>query len=152
MIDPMMIDPITILRAQQAGLPAAESHPDPPLVCFPMRPDTKQEKLPETFPAPSVTSADPVPDQMPGPVSALVRLAEAKGWKVLVTYSVGHEPHASHGTPSAKPKVKWALRMAIGQRRAVAVRTDDAWTSLWDWSPEQNMQRSPTLAAFQRVL
>jgi hypothetical protein len=149
-----MIDPITILRAQEAGLPAAESHPDPFLVCFPMRSewDVLHPATTETFPEPSVTSNDPVPDRMPGPVSRLVRLAELKGWTVAVTYSKGHEPHATHGTPSAKPKEKWAIRMVKSRRSARAVRTDETWTSLWDWSPEQFMQRSPSLTAFERVL
>lgn len=142
-----MIDPITLL-------PVAESCPDPFLVCFPMRSewDALHPATAETFPKPSVTSNDPVPERMPGPVGALVRLAELKGWKVAVTYSMGHEPHARLGTPSAKPKAKWALRMVAGTRRAVAVRTDDEWTSFWDWSPEQLMQRSGTLAAFERML
>ena len=150
-----MIDPITALRAQEAGLPAAESNPDAPLVCFPMRLDwekTRPGVLPDSFPAPTVTSHEPVPDRMPGPVAALVRLAESRGWTVLVTYSLGYEPHARLGTPSAKPKAKWALRMSSGTRRAIAVRTDDAWSSFWDWSPEQFMQRSATLAAFERML
>jgi hypothetical protein len=150
-----MIDPITLLRAAEVGLPAAESHPDPFLVCFPMRSewDALHPAAIKTFPEPTVTSNDPViPDTMPGPVSALVRLAESKGWTVAVTYSKGHEPHATHGTPSAKPKAKWAVRMIRGRCSARAVRTGDAWSSFWDWSPEQFMQRSPTLAAFERVL
>jgi hypothetical protein len=176
-----MIDPITVLRAQEAGLPAAESNPDVPLVCFPLRADWEQVKLREnhpngvpyqyrqnsgeyreqyqelltsrpTFPIPTVTSDDPVPEVMPGPVAGLLRLAESKGWTVLVTYSKGHEPHATYGTPSAKPKAKWALRMINGDRRAVAVRTDDAWSSFWDWAPDQFFQRAPSLAAFERVL
>jgi hypothetical protein len=150
-----MIDPITVLRAQEAGLPAAESNPDPPLACFPIRSEwekTQPAVLPDSFPIPAVTSDDPVPDVIPGPVSRLVVLAESKGWTVLVTYSKGHEPHAKLGTPSAKPKVKWALRMVKGARRAVAVRTDDAWSSFWDWAPDQFFQRAPSLAAFERAL
>lgn len=104
------------------------------------------------FPAPLVTSHDPIPGKAPAVVSKLIRLAEARNWKVELTYSEGYEPHATYGTPSAKPKAKWALRMARGERRAVAVRTDSAWTSLWTWSPDQFFQPAQGLHEFERAI
>lgn len=106
----------------------------------------------EPFPAPEVTSIDPIPEKVPAVVSALIRLAEQRGWSVQLTYSRGYEPHALYGTPSAKVKTKWALRMVRGEQRAVAVRTDSAWTSLWTWSSEHFFRESTGLREFEREL
>lgn len=105
-----------------------------------------EEKQP--FPAPSVTSLDPHDAAQPGPVVDLEALAVLYGWRTKVTHAVGHVPHASHGTPSAKAKTSWAIRASRGLDRAVAVRMDGTWTSFWTWSPSQLMVRSPTLADF----
>jgi hypothetical protein len=107
------------------------------------------------FPRPRVASTDPIPSYavQPGPVTQLKALAEGKGWLVSVTYSEGYEPHATTGRPSAKVKTKWALRMRRGQERAVAVRTDNAWTSFWHWSPLTTRPvGSGGLGEFEKVL
>lgn len=106
-----------------------------------------EEKQP--FPAPSVTSLDPHEAVQPGPVVDLEALAVLYGWRTKVTHAVGHVPHASYGTPSAKAKTSWAIRAMRGTDRAVAVRVDGAWSSFWTWSPAQLMTCSLTLAEFQ---
>lgn len=106
------------------------------------------------FPRPRVTSRDGIPEYAakPGPVADLETYAQEHGWTVSLTYSEGYEPHATTGRPSAKIKTKWAVRMVRGQERAVAVRTDAAWSSLWFWSPTQFFKESGGLTEFKRVL
>lgn len=108
---------------------------------------------PEEFPVPLVTSDDPLPASvlMPGPVADLARDMERAGWRAQITYAHGYVPHATHGRPSAKPKQSWAVRAVRGAQRAVAVREDDAWQSLWDWSAEHFFRRSPGLEVFVRA-
>jgi len=105
------------------------------------------------YPAPALTSAMPACDVVPGPVMLLKWHAECLGWICLSPrQSIGHVPHASHGTPSEKAKTLWSLRMMRGDRRAVAVRTDGSWSSLWTWSTTEFFSRHATLEAFREGL
>jgi len=125
------------------------------LACFPMRLEWELatgRNVTETqpFPAPlrhsdmSVLTLD-----VPRPVTDLEMYAMSHGWTTRLTMSEGWEPHAIHGRPSASPKVKWAVRMQRGVERAVAVRTDGAWSSMWTWSTSQFFRRYGTLEAFK---
>lgn len=141
------------LRAAENGLPwGGPAVPDPPLVCFPMPLSLDTRTDGEPYPPPLVTSDDPLRCVAPGPVAELGKLAGLMLWNVQITYSEGHLPHARLGTPSEKAKKIWALRMARGAQRAVAVRTDGSWTSLWTWSPQRMAARSRTLADFENQL
>lgn len=115
------------------------------------RRDPAPERAP--FPEPLVSSRDGWrADVMPGPVHDLVALAESRGWITSEPqYAEGFTPHASHGTPSAKPKTSWAVRMRRGEMRAIAVRMDGSWTSLWVLGPD-GMERHTTLGAFQEAI
>lgn len=152
-----MIDPITLLRAQEAGLPAAESHPDPPLVAFPLRVDweiaTGWKPPVAPYPAPTLTSRMPPVDAAPAPLESLRAYAAAAGWRVgIPRQSIGHEPHATHGRPGEAPKVFWSCRFQRGPREAVVVRAGSAWSSLWTWSSTQFFRRHATLEAFKEAL
>lgn len=150
-----MIDSITLLRAEAAGLPAAESHPDAPLVCFPLRIDweaSSEYQAPvEPYPVPSAVGHFVTVEAWPQPVKSLVAWANASGWSALVTRAVGTMPHASYGTPTTE-KESFAVRMAHGSRRAVAVRRGTAWDSFWTWGPEQFFTRHGTLEAFKQAI
>lgn len=84
---------------------------------------------PEPYPEPVVSSRDGVPGPKKTAVAALVRLAEAHGWSVQVTYAKGCFPHGATGRPGA-PKESLAVRMERGQERAVAVYVGG---STWSW-------------------
>lgn len=144
-----MIDPITILRAEEAGLPATESHPDPPLVCFPLRTDwegTLPVGLREPFPAPALPSRQSRALTFPTPsaVLALAEYAREQSWEVRTQYSQGHVPHGTTGKPSAL-KDMIALRFGrhpMTDRQAYAVYSRNAsggtwtWTSVMIWGPD----------------
>lgn len=152
-----MIDDITRLRAAAEGLAAGESHPDAPLACFPMRIDWEMASgyTPEAepFPAPSVTSADPIPDEAvkPGPVADLEVFAQSVGWATHTAYAYGCMPHATHGTPLA-PRASWSVKMARGTERAVAVRRGDDWDSFWYWSPVVFFTQASGLGTFKEAI
>lgn len=147
-----MIDHITRLRAEEAGLPAAESHPDPFLVCFPMPENLLVIPEPAQFPPPLTGATTRPVDDWPGPVEQLAALAATLGWNLKVTYAHGFTPHARLGTPSAMPKESWAIRLNRGDERAVAVRMAGMWSSFWYWSPNTLMRRSDTLIDFRARL
>lgn len=106
----------------------------------------------KAFPKPLVGATVKGPEDWPDPVADLAALARRSAWLYQVTYAKGWTPHASYGTPSAKPKESWALRMRRGQERAVAVRMDGSWSSFWYWSPDTLMSRSKLLEDFRQVL
>lgn len=110
----------------------------------------QQEEQP--YPVPSLTSDMQVPITASQPASGLQALARANGWDAVITFARGYLPHATHGRPSAAEKVSEAVRMARGSRRAVAVRMDGSWTSLWTWSDTEFFTRHATLEAFKRVI
>lgn len=154
-----MIDPITLLRAAEHGLPAAESHPDPPYVCFPMPSEWRamQPVAVESYPAPLVDSrSGAVPDAIPGPFQALQVHAEAHGWRTLAQYAHGWVPHATTGRPGAEPRESWALRLARGELGACAVylkgTTSWTWDSLFVWSPVRPYCRIKSVAGFKAEL
>lgn len=148
-----MIDSITLLRAQEAGLPAAESHPDQPLVCFPMRFEWEiaQGRLIQrctqrnctvcagpprvtdrdmAWPAPMVDSHPVEPDFMgKRAVVDMVALATAHGWHHEVTHAQGSYP--SLGRHPGPPMHSLAVRLWRGAERAVAVYVEAA--SGWEW-------------------
>jgi hypothetical protein len=98
---------------------------------------------------PPLQAAIEVPESSwPDPVRTLAARAVLSEWIYRVTYAKGYVPHGTTGRPSAKPKQTWAVRMMRDDCRAVAVRTDAAWTSFWTWSPRRMMERSLTLAGF----
>lgn len=137
-----MIDAITRLRADEAGLPAAESRPDPFLVSHPLRVDWEnaQPVVPESHAWPAPEKVATVVTEYGGKtaVAGLVDRVRARGWTVLVTEAKGCLP--SVGQRPSRQRVSYAVRMAQGARRAVAVYTDApeeggnwGWDSLWWW-------------------
>lgn len=106
------------------------------------------------YPAPIVTSNDPIPDGVtkPRPVADLEALARRAGWNINTTYAEGWVPHASHGTPGAEPKQSWAVRLERHGSRAVAVRMADTWTSFWVWSRNRGRHRILGLDNFKADL
>lgn len=142
---------VDLLRAEQAGLPLGESHPDEPLHCFPLRIDwemaTGWKPAAEPYPAPLRPSYEPAPITAPAPVTQLRKVLAPFGWTAEVTYAHGCMPHATHGRPG-EPQESWAVRLVRGPQRAVAVRLGAAWSSLWTWSTTQFFARHGTLEAF----
>jgi hypothetical protein len=126
------------------------------LACFPTRIEWEMATgwKPEVvaYPTPLVTSRTSLAVSAPAPVAGLEALAVSHGWDTLVTHSEGWEPHATHGRPGERPKVKWSVRMRRGQQYAVAVRTEGSWTSLWTWSTTQFFKRYSTLEAFKEAI
>ncbi len=109
------------------------------------------EKQP--YPQPALTSVMEPIDHVPGPVMLLKGYAERLGWISLTPrQSIGYVPHSLHGTPSKAAKSLWCLKMMRGDQRAVAVRTDGSWSSLWTWSSEEFFARHATLEAFKEAL
>lgn len=96
--------------------------------------------------------SEPITTTPPGPVLDLALLADRHGWSTRITGSRGHVPHATTGRPSAAPKEMWAVRCARGERRAVAVREDGAWHSLWVWSAHEFFQKLRLLEDFRAAL
>lgn len=82
------------------------------------------------YPAPLVRSTDGVPGPVKTAVTGLVKLAEAAGWTVRVTYAKGWMPNTKTGRPGKAPKETLAVRMERGTERAVAVY---AGASTWAW-------------------
>lgn len=123
----------------------------------PVKPEFYARKYPEPaqpYPAPLVTSDDPIPAGVtkPRPVADLEALARSVGWNVRSTYAEGYLPHAAHGTPGKEPKRSWAVRLERNGSRAVAVRTEDVWTSFWVWSRERGRHRILGLDNFRADL
>ena len=102
----------------------------------------------ETFPAPLRTSREPLGSPVPGPVGKIASAAMSAGWDVLVTQAEGYWPHATTGRPGVRPKVSWAVRLRRDDQRAVAVRVESSWMSLWYWTQVSPFQRAKTLAEF----
>lgn len=96
----------------------------------------------EPYPAPVISSRDGVQGPAKTAVRDLVRLAEAHGWKVEVTYAKGSFPNAATGRPGA-PKDSLAVRMARPLEQAIAVYVGG---STWSWGTL--VRSSP--AAFRR--
>lgn len=105
--------------------------------------------VPEPFPEPIVRSTDPISVPVPVPVAKTESLAQAAGWETCVTYSRGHQPHATHGRPGPAPVEMWAVRMRKGDLRAVAVRTGPAWDMLYTWSPREPWTKSADLGSLR---
>lgn len=141
------------LRADEVGLPLGESHPDEPLVCFPMRIEWEmtKTKVAKPYPGPRFTTADGHAEPArPGPVSELERLALDLGWRVRVMHSAGHPPHSTTGAPLAYREV-WSVRMARLGDYAVAVREGDKWQTMWV-VVNSEMTRYTTLGPFQEAI
>jgi hypothetical protein len=149
------IEALSRLRAAEAGLPLGEEGSAldrADYVAFPLKCEFPTAPESTTYPTPLHTSDDPPPAIVPAPVNDLAFLARAAGWQCRVTYSEGYTPHSRHGTPSANPKKIWVIRLMDGDKRAVAVRTDATWSSLWVWSPRRFYAKISLLADFQREL
>jgi hypothetical protein len=104
------------------------------------------------YPASLLTSDDPYDGPTSRPAADLLKLALAHGWTGRITYAKGYLPHAAYGTPSKVAKFSEALRLARGDRRAVAVRMDSSWESLWTWSATQFFIRYKLLDEFRAAL
>lgn len=150
-----MIDSITLLRAREAGLPAAESHPDPPLVCYPLKVDWVNaggyEDPVVPYPAPAVGAHLVEHTDWPRAVRTLAGHAQGLGWSLNVTRAVGTMPHATHGTPTTE-KESFAVRLVKGSRRAVAVYRGGSWESLWTWSGTETHHQCKNLGVFKEAL
>lgn len=138
-----MIDPVTLLRAQESGLPAAETHPDPPLVSFPLRLDWERTLPPagrEPWPDPELVNREVAADGKTA-VRDLVVLAQAHGWTAVVTQARGAWPGVA-GRPTIQ-RESLAVRLNRGDERAVAVYVEAAtgrtwaWDALWAWRAGQ---------------
>ena len=105
-----------------------------------------------TYPAPSLTSADPMPQPASAPAAQLLIVASSRGWTGTITMARGFMPHASYGTPGKREQFSEAVRLYRGEQRAVAVRRDGSWSSLWTWSRTQFFARYSTLEAFKEAL
>lgn len=134
-----MIDPITLLRAQEAGLPAAESHPDSPLVCFPMASEWRSmhpEPSHFLWPEPAIAARPMASDYLgKKAVKDLAHLATMHGWQYRVTYARGSWP--SVGQRPSRPLDSLAVRLWRGEYRAVAVYVEASeswkWSALYLW-------------------
>lgn len=131
-----MIDEITRLRAAEVGLPAAESWPDPPLACFPLRIDWPGSRLEaEPYPVPVVDSRAGVePTLWPSSLVKMQSYAIGRDWRVTRSYSRGCMPHGSTGRPG--PVKDWyGLRLAAGDgaRAAWMVHDGTSWKSMGIW-------------------
>lgn len=115
-------------------------------------PEVKAEEGP--FPEPIVPSTEPnrMPDRLPGPILAMAKRAQEVGWITHVTYSLGYQPHATHGRPGLKPVEIWAVRMRKGDRGAVAVKTGPTWDMLYTWSPTAPWTKHSTLDPFHQAI
>lgn len=140
-------------RAAEAGLPwGGHARPDPPLNCFPMRADLAPAETAPQYPAPLHTSNDSLPDIAPRPIADLAMYAAGLDWEYMITYAHGWVPHARLGTPGKAPKTSWAVRLRRGPFRAVAVRMDDSWASMWTWSDTDRFVHHRLLDAFKEAL
>jgi hypothetical protein len=107
----------------------------------------------EPYPAPLLTSEMPAPGiEASGPARILAAVAARHGWTSHITFANGYLPHAAYGTPSAKPKKSEAVRLSRGAQRAVAVRMDGSWVSLWTWGRDTFFTRSDGLEAFTTII
>jgi hypothetical protein len=120
------------------------------LVCFPLRCewDALNPLTAPAWPSPVHTSLMPAPQDVPDPVSDLAVWARTFGWKTLVTYSEGWVP----GQRSEKAKKIWAVRCSRGTRRAVAVREDGSWHSLWSFGQGLAFTKTVLLDQFKQDL
>lgn len=116
------------------------------------RPAPEEEDGP--FPAPLVTAGQPWEGMVvpPKPIMDMARYADAAGWDHMITYAKGWVPHATHGRPSEKPKESWAVRMKRGEQRAVAVRMDAQWASLWTWAADSPFVHHKGLGEFKEAV
>lgn len=148
---PLKIDwqRVQSLPEWQRGGSLAEA--ESPLVAFPLRSewDALHPADRETFPEPLRRSTDTGgTPEAPSGVLKLQRDAQGANWVTEVTYAVGYTPHATHGRPGEAPKPSWALRMARGDQRAVAVHRGGAWESFRVWGSRRLFTAHHTLAAF----
>jgi hypothetical protein len=109
-------------------------------------------KVIEAYPAPTLTSKDMPAEEASRPASDLLMLAHERGWIGEITQARGHVPHASYGTPGKAAKFSEAVRLRRGDCRAVAVRMDGSWASMWTWSPTQFFARHKLLDEFREAL
>jgi hypothetical protein len=132
-----MIDEITIKRAAEAGLPAAEAHPDPPLMAFPLRSewDVLHPAGRELWPEPEMVNRPVAAERRKTALAELDQLATQHGWRVHATEAKGAWPSVGQ-----KPSVqRWSVRLGMsrGQERAVAVYVEDATGKTWKWDTLQ---------------
>lgn len=104
------------------------------------------------YPVPRHVSTDPLPATLPKPVTDLLAYAVRHGWVGVITHAEGNLPHATTGRPSAAVKVSDAVRLARGKRRAVAVRMDGKWESLFTFSNTEFFTRHRLLDDFRAAL
>jgi hypothetical protein len=107
----------------------------------------------EPYPAPLLTSRDPVP---PGTVAQpvvleLARLFDVHGWQHMITFAEGYVPHAAYGTPSKLPKKSQALRLQRGRQQAIAMRLGASW-DIFQARDAGRPSRYGTLEAFRDAM
>jgi hypothetical protein len=106
----------------------------------------------QVYPAPTLTSHDPLPQPASGPAASLLSLAMSFGWDGTITMARGYVPHATHGMPSKDAKFSEAVRLSKGSRHAVAVRMGGSWSLFRTWGPDEFFVKYTTLEAFQGAL
>lgn len=110
------------------------------------------DEVTAAYPAPVLTSMDTPPGPPSQPALDLLAYAHLLDWEGVITQAKGHVPHATYGTPGKAAKYSDAVRLRRGQQRAVAVRMDGDWASMWTWSPEQFFARRRLLEEFKEAL
>jgi hypothetical protein len=132
-----MIDRITLLRAEAAGLPAAESHPGEALVCFPLRMDWERTLPPvgaEPWPEPEAQAieVDGTAYANRSALVSLIKLAESLEWSARVTFARGSYPGV--GQRPSRQRASFAVRFRRGPDAAVAVYAEGpSEGSSWSW-------------------
>jgi hypothetical protein len=118
-------------------------------------PPREAEPVVVEFPAPLITSDMPWEGvaSPPGPVTDLAAYAASCGWDVMITYAEGWVPHASWGTPNkGGARQSWGVRLRRGAFRAVAVRMNGSWASMWTWSDTDRFTHHQSLTAFREAI
>lgn len=83
----------------------------------------------EPYPAPVISSRDGVEGPAKTAVQDLMRLAEAHGWAIRLTYAKGHFPNGATGRPGVA-KESLAVRMSRFGEQAIAIYVGG---STWSW-------------------
>lgn len=144
-------------------MPAAESHPDPPLASFPLRIDWEATLpvIPEAHDWPAPESGpvvlEPADYADRRPMVTLVKQAEAKGWTVRVTRAVGAWPSVA-GRPS-RQRASLAARMHRADQRAIAIYLEGpsegsawSWDSFYRWGRGEGLKTYPMITPFRASL
>lgn len=157
-----MIDPVTQLRADEAGLPASESHPDAPLACFPLRTDWEAtlNALSDSQPwPPAEISSHSVAANYLGMTafSGLVKLGQEKGWITVCQHARGCWP--TIGQKPSRQRDSLMVSFLKGSTMMVAVYVEGitpgtgwSWDTLYRWSTGEHPAKLQTVTQLKALL